>query len=150
LRRRGESKGFTGRFFTGFNNLFGRVTETYVRISRIFIRRSGITLILLLLFGLLAFAFGKKIPTSFLPDEDQGYFYVNLQLPNAAFFAANRRHLSENRIDTLSDRRRAVHHDRRCRIQLIERGTKLLGGFFFVTLDPPEKNGKSWLRAIKW
>ena len=25
-----------------------------------------------------------KLPSSFLPDEDQGYFYVNVQLPNAA------------------------------------------------------------------
>ena len=28
--------------------------------------------------------FGSRVPSSFLPDEDQGYFYVNIQLPNAA------------------------------------------------------------------
>src|SRR5205814_4833651 len=28
----------------------------------------------------------NKVPASFLPDEDQGYFYLNLQLPNAASF----------------------------------------------------------------
>src|ERR1700731_2636019 len=36
LRRRPESKGFMGRFFAGFNRLFGQATETYVRISKIF------------------------------------------------------------------------------------------------------------------
>jgi len=27
---------------------------------------------------------GKRVPSSFLPDEDQGYLYVSMQLPNAA------------------------------------------------------------------
>jgi HAE1 family hydrophobic/amphiphilic exporter-1 len=38
----------------------------------------------LLLFGVAAGFFSSRIPTSFLPDEDQGYAYVNVQLPNAA------------------------------------------------------------------
>src|SRR6202022_1218240 len=58
LRRRPESKRFTGRFFVGVAPPFGRAPETYGRSSKIFIRRSGVTLILLLLFGLLALVFG--------------------------------------------------------------------------------------------
>jgi len=49
-----------------------------------FARRTGVTLVLLMLFGAIALVFGQKLPSSFLPDEDQGFFYVNLQLPNAA------------------------------------------------------------------
>src|ERR1700676_1454557 len=60
LRPREANKGLLGKFFAGFNRLFGRATETYGRISSLFIRRSGVTLILLLLFGLLAFACGKR------------------------------------------------------------------------------------------
>jgi HAE1 family hydrophobic/amphiphilic exporter-1 len=48
------------------------------------IRKSAIALILLVVFGAAAGFFGSKIPSSFLPDEDQGYLYINLQLPNAA------------------------------------------------------------------
>src|ERR1700722_3493649 len=84
LRRRHQNKGPAGKFFAWFNHFFGRATEAYVRISTIFIRRSGITLLLLLLFGLLALVCGNNLPTSFLPDEDQGFFYVNMQLPNAS------------------------------------------------------------------
>jgi len=51
---------------------------------RILIRRSAIALILLVGFAAAAGFFGSKIPSSFLPDEDQGYLYINLQLPNAA------------------------------------------------------------------
>ncbi len=39
---------------------------------------------MLVIFGLAAGFFSSRLPTSFLPDEDQGYFYVNLQLPNAS------------------------------------------------------------------
>src|ERR1700736_3181496 len=84
LRPRAENRGLLGKFFGWFNDLFGRATEGYVRISEKFIRRTTITSILLLIFALVALLFWKKIPTSFLPDEDQGFFYVNLQLPNAA------------------------------------------------------------------
>src|SRR5262245_26803742 len=32
----------------------------------------------------LALFFGSRLPTSFVPEEDQGYFYMNVQLPEAA------------------------------------------------------------------
>src|SRR6266404_697474 len=34
--------------------------------------------------GVLAAFFGARLPSSFLPDEDQGYMYMNLQLPSAS------------------------------------------------------------------
>ncbi|MBV9673387.1 MAG: efflux RND transporter permease subunit, partial [Verrucomicrobia bacterium] len=46
--------------------------------------RTALWLVLLAGFGAGALFFGRQLPTSFLPDEDQGYFYINLQLPNAA------------------------------------------------------------------
>ena len=39
---------------------------------------------LLVAFGVMAGLFAKRVPSSFLPDEDQGYAFVNLQLPNGA------------------------------------------------------------------
>jgi HAE1 family hydrophobic/amphiphilic exporter-1 len=41
-------------------------------------------LVLLVICGAAGLFFGSRLPSSFLPDEDQGYLYVNLQLPNAA------------------------------------------------------------------
>ena len=34
--------------------------------------------------GLAGVFFGSRLPSSFLPDEDQGYAFINMQLPNAA------------------------------------------------------------------
>src|SRR3981189_1749799 len=84
LRPRPVRRGFLGKAFDWFNHLFGIATQNYVRVSSFFIRRAGLALIVLLGFSAAAFLLGKKVPTGFLPDEDQGFFYVNLQLPNAA------------------------------------------------------------------
>jgi HAE1 family hydrophobic/amphiphilic exporter-1 len=84
LRPRTANRGLLGGFFDRFNHLFGVATDGYVKVSAFFVRRAGLALIVLLGLSALAFVLGRKVPTGFLPDEDQGYFYVNLQLPKAA------------------------------------------------------------------
>src|SRR6202047_5007198 len=137
LRPRAENRGLLGKFFGWFNNLFGIATQNYVRVSSFFIRRAGLALIVLLGFSAAAFLLGKKVPTGFLPDEDQGFFYVNLQLPNAA---------SLQRTDEVCRKIEAVLADSPG-IQYVTTtiGSSLLSGvqstysgFFFVTLKPWE------------
>jgi HAE1 family hydrophobic/amphiphilic exporter-1 len=84
LKPKKKSRGLLGRFFTWFNRMFAGATNGYVRLSGALLRKSVIALVLLVVFGAAAGFFAKKVPSSFLPDEDQGYAYVNLQLPNAA------------------------------------------------------------------
>jgi hydrophobic/amphiphilic exporter-1 (mainly G- bacteria), HAE1 family len=84
LRPREKRGGLLRRFFDWFNRTFERATNGYVKVCALLIRKTAFTLIILALFGVGAFFFGKKVPSSFLPDEDQGYLYVNLQLPSAA------------------------------------------------------------------
>ncbi|PWU05080.1 MAG: hydrophobe/amphiphile efflux-1 family RND transporter [Terriglobia bacterium] len=84
LKPKTASRGLLRRFFDWFNRLFGRATDGYVRWSGVLIRKSAFALLLLVGFGVAAGFFSSKVPSSFLPDEDQGYLYVNLQLPNAA------------------------------------------------------------------
>jgi hydrophobic/amphiphilic exporter-1 (mainly G- bacteria), HAE1 family len=84
LRPKQESHGPLRKFFDGFNRIFERTTHGYVRLSGVLIRKSAVVLVLLAAFGLAGLFFGSRLPSSFLPDEDQGYFYINMQLPNAA------------------------------------------------------------------
>ncbi len=84
LRPKQEGHGLLRRFFTWFNGMFGRATNGYVRWSGGLIRKSGVALAMLVIFGLAAGLIGRRIPSSFLPDEDQGYIFLHLQLPNAA------------------------------------------------------------------
>jgi HAE1 family hydrophobic/amphiphilic exporter-1 len=141
LRRRKESRGLAGRFFAWFNHLFGRVTEGYVRISKKFVQRSGLTLILLLLFALLAVVFGAKIPASFLPDEDQGFFYINLQLPNAA--SLQRTDAVCRKMESILSQTAGVRYTTTVAgFSLLSGVQSSYGGFFFVTLNPWEDRKK--------
>jgi hydrophobic/amphiphilic exporter-1 (mainly G- bacteria), HAE1 family len=84
LRPKKESHGLLRRFFDWFNRVFERTTHGYVRLSGVLIRRSVLAMLALVAFGGAGYFFGTRVPSSFLPDEDQGYVYVNMQLPNAA------------------------------------------------------------------
>jgi HAE1 family hydrophobic/amphiphilic exporter-1 len=86
LKPRDKSKkmGLLGRGFAWFNRFFGRTTNSYVSTSNVLLHKSGFSMLLLLGVGALAFFFGSRLPTGFIPTEDQGYAFVALQLPDAA------------------------------------------------------------------
>jgi hydrophobic/amphiphilic exporter-1 (mainly G- bacteria), HAE1 family len=84
LRPRTQSRGLLRRFFDWFNSIFERATEGYVRWSAVLIQKTVVVVVLLVGFGLAGGFFANRVPSSFLPDEDQGYAYINLQLPNGA------------------------------------------------------------------
>ncbi len=77
----------TNRFWKMFNNSFDWLQTRYVGAVGIVIKRSAIfVIIFVLLIALLAGLF-KTIPSSFLPEEDQGYFITIVQLPDGASMA---------------------------------------------------------------
>ncbi len=84
LRPKKPSKGLLRRFFDWFNRVFGRATEGYVSLCGGLIRKSAVAVVMLVAFSVAAGFFGSRVPSSFLPDEDQGYLFVNMQLPNAS------------------------------------------------------------------
>src|ERR1700716_2344672 len=84
LRPKQQSHGPLRKFFDWFNRVFERATEAYVRLSGALIRKSVLALVVLAIFGIAGLVFAHFLPSSFLPDEDQGYVYINMQLPNAA------------------------------------------------------------------
>jgi len=84
LRPRQPSEGLLRRFFDWFNRVFRRATDTYVHWSGVLVQKTVVVVALLLVFGIAAGFFAQRLPTSFLPEEDQGYAYVSVQLPNGA------------------------------------------------------------------
>jgi HAE1 family hydrophobic/amphiphilic exporter-1 len=71
-------------FFRGFNLVYDRIEGLYARIVQRIVRHTGITM---LLFAIIAGFTGwwfMRLPTGFLPVEDQGYVIVGIQLPDAA------------------------------------------------------------------
>ena len=73
-----------GWFFKKFNSGMDKSTDAYMSMTNIIGRKikRGVVFILLMTVG--AGVFGGLVPGGFIPEEDMGYFYVNIQLPNAA------------------------------------------------------------------
>ena len=79
-----KKKGLLGRFFDSFNRGFDKTTESYSSTARVITGKFRRGIVYVVIAGIAAGIFGSLVPGGFLPEEDQGYFYVNIQLPNAA------------------------------------------------------------------
>jgi HAE1 family hydrophobic/amphiphilic exporter-1 len=135
LRRKAESHGALRRFFDWFNRVFGRATETYVSWCGALIRKSAIALLILVAFGVAAVFFSNRVPSSFLPDEDQGYFFVNLQLPNAA--SLQRTEEVAKKIEKVLSQTPGVKYTTSVvGFSLLSFVRTSYNAFFFVTLNP--------------
>ncbi len=84
LRPRRQAGGLLRKAFDAFNRGFGAATSGYVGVCRFLVRKSLVALLLLAGFLVLTGVLGKRIPGSFLPEEDQGYFFAQAILPDAA------------------------------------------------------------------
>jgi HAE1 family hydrophobic/amphiphilic exporter-1 len=84
LRKQKPYRGPLGWFFGIFNRAFDRATDGYTAFTRIVARKItvGVVCILVLVIGL-GFL-GKILPGGFMPEEDMGYLFANIQLPDAA------------------------------------------------------------------
>src|SRR5436309_4743096 len=135
LRPREMRGGVLRRFFDWFNRTFERATNGYVRICGALIRKTAVALIILVLFGAGAAFFSNKVPSSFLPDEDQGYFYVNLQLPSAA--SLERTYHVAQRIENILAHTPGVQSTTSVvGFSLLSFTRTSYNAFFFVTLKP--------------
>lgn len=72
------------RLFSAFNRGLDRVRDAYVTATRI-LSKHVLTSVITIIVMAGACVWGYSgLPKSFLPDEDQGYFFVNVQLPDGA------------------------------------------------------------------
>ncbi|MCI0523414.1 MAG: multidrug efflux RND transporter permease subunit [Bacteroidales bacterium] len=79
-----ERKGLLAKFFNGFNRLFEKVTGGYVGVAGYLSRKAiRVVIILVVVIGA-AGLLGGRLPGGFVPDEDQGYFIMNVNLPAAS------------------------------------------------------------------
>jgi HAE1 family hydrophobic/amphiphilic exporter-1 len=135
LRPKTESRGLLAKFFAWFNRVFGSGTEMYLRLSGGMIRKSVFALVVLAASGLAAAFFGSRVPSSFLPDEDQGYVYVNMDLPNAA--SLERTSAAARQVEEILANTPGVEYTTSVvGFSLLSFVRTTYNGFFFVTLKP--------------
>ncbi|MGC2231261.1 MAG: efflux RND transporter permease subunit, partial [Candidatus Acidiferrum sp.] len=150
LRPRKPSKGLLRRFFNGFNRGFKRATDGYISASGALIRKSVVAVLVLALFGVAAVFLGKKLPSGFLPDEDQGYVFVNLQLPLAA--SLQRTDQAARQVEAVLAKTPGVEYTTSViGFSLLSYVQTSYNAFFFVTLEPwtDRKEQAEQFQAIK-
>jgi HAE1 family hydrophobic/amphiphilic exporter-1 len=149
LRPKKANAGALRKFFDWFNHVFGRATDGYVSLSRTLIRKSGLAVAALLLFGVVAIFFGAKLPSGFLPDEDQGYVFINLQLPNSA--SLERTEQAAREIENILAKTPGVQYTTSVMgFSLLSYIQTSYNAFFFVTLKPwSERDPSQQLQVIK-
>jgi HAE1 family hydrophobic/amphiphilic exporter-1 len=143
LKPRQQSKGLLAQLFGRFNRAFERSTNAYIAASHFLIRKFVIGIAILAGFGLLAFVLGRSVPGSFLPNEDQGYFYLNLQLPDAA--SLQRTDAVCRKVETILARTPGIgYYTTIGGFSLVSYVSASYYGFYFVALKPwDERKGDS-------
>ncbi len=129
-----------GRFFDAFNRTFERASRGYVRVSRALIRRAIIGVAILAGFAVLAGGLGRALPTSFVPEEDYGYFLLNVQLPPAA--SLQRTDEVARKVEAILSKTPGIHaYNAIIGFSLLTRVTAPNNGFYFVGLNPWSERG---------
>ena len=146
LRPRKKTKGVLGRFFDWFNRSFEKITGHYVSWSHVLIRRAGIAMLLLLALSVVAGLMGKSLPKSFIPEEDQGYAFVQLQLPDAA--SLQRTDAVMRKMDDILAHTHGIQgYDAIAGFSLLSNTSASYTGFYFLQLDPWEERHSDELSA---
>lgn len=135
LRPKRKSRGPLQRFYDWFNRVFARTTHGYVYLSGVLIRKLVLSLVLLLGVTVVAFMLGKRLPSSFLPEEDQGYVYLNVQLPLAASLDRTDE-VCRKVEDILKNSPGIKYYTTVMGFSLLSGVQSTYNAFFFVTLKP--------------
>ena len=135
LRPRKKSKGPLAKFFDKFNYYFGKMTDGYVSWSHVLIRRWVLAMVLLLGIAIVGGLMGKSLPTSFIPEEDQGYAFLQIQLPDAA--SLQRTDAVMRKLDEMLAHTHGVKsYSGISGFSLLSNTSASYTGFYFLQLEP--------------
>jgi HAE1 family hydrophobic/amphiphilic exporter-1 len=146
LRPRKPSRGIVGGVFRGFNWTFEKLKNSYVGVSHGLIRKAVVGVLILAAFMGADLLVGKRLPTSFLPDEDYGFLFLSVQLPPAA---------SLERTDAVTRKVEAIlantpgveNYTTIDGFSLLTRVSTTNNAFFFVNLKPWSERTSAQLEA---
>jgi HAE1 family hydrophobic/amphiphilic exporter-1 len=134
-KKKEVKKSMLQRFFDSFNRFFDRFTGGYTGVAGIVAKKSVRSVFIIGIVLVFTGILGKAIPGGFVPEEDEGYYLINIQLPDAA---------SLNRSDEVAKKAEAILAE----FEEIEFSTMVLGyslltqsfstnnAFVFVSLKP--------------
>jgi len=135
LRPKGERRGIAGRLFDRFNRGFEKTTNGYIAVSHLMIRRWALALLSIGAVTVIALLVARRIPSTFLPQEDFGYAYAAMQLPNAA--SLQRSDAAARKVEAILKRLPGVQgYITVLGFNLLSQVQATYNVFFFITLKP--------------
>lgn len=142
LKPRKKARGPLGMFYGWFNRVFAKGTNGYVRGCAFGIRKLVISLLVIVIFAIGTGLVGGRVPGGFLPEEDQGYMYAGVQLPDAA--SLQRTEATLRQLEKVIMATPGVEY---CTAisgySMLSGVANTYSGFFFITLKPwHERKGK--------
>jgi HAE1 family hydrophobic/amphiphilic exporter-1 len=138
LKPRKAARGPLGKFYGWFNRVFGKGTNGYVKGCGFAIRKLAISILVLVAFTVGTGIIGGRVPGGFLPEEDQGYMYAGVQLPDAA--SLQRTEATMRELERIVMNTPGVEY---CTAisgySMLSGITNTYSGFFFITFKPWEE-----------
>jgi len=137
-----EQTGWLAKFFAGFNRIFNKVTGGYLNGANYFAKKSiRIVVLLAVVLGAVALL-GIKIPTGFIPEEDQGYVMVNITLPPAS--SMQRTDEISKKIDSfLAEEESVLSYTTVNGFNMLTSSYQPNNAFIFISLKPWEERSET-------
>ena len=134
-KKEGKARGPLRHFYDWFNRYFEKTRHLYLGVSLWFIRKAAWVLVALLAVAVAAVLLAKRLPTAFVPEEDQGYAFAQAQLPFAS--SLERTDAVAQKIqDLLKDIPGVEYYTTVEGFSLLSQVQATYNVFFFVTLKP--------------
>jgi len=141
-KKEGKARGPLRHFYDWFNRSFEKTRHLYLQVSLWFIRKAVWVLVALLLVGVAAVLLAERLPTAFVPEEDQGYAYALAQLPFAS--SLERTDAVAKEIENIIKKIPGVEYCTTVEgFSLLSQVQATYNVFFFVTLKPWGERSKA-------
>jgi hydrophobic/amphiphilic exporter-1 (mainly G- bacteria), HAE1 family len=141
-KKEGKARGPLWRFYDWFNRCFEKTRHLYLGVSLWFIRKAVGVLVALLIVALAAMELARRLPTAFVPEEDQGYAYAQAQLPFAS--SLERTDAVAKKIENIVTNIPGVEYYTTVEgFSLLSQVQATYNVFFFVTLKPWSQRTKA-------
>ena len=148
LKPAGGKKSPLDKFYKWFNKKFDRFTGSYLSFTGILVRKVSRSMIFIGIILVLTVLLFKGVPGGFVPEEDNGYFLINVQLPDAS--SLQRTDVVCKKIEDILAKTKGIdNYTTIAGYSLVSGVASSNNAFFFVSMKPWEERTETEERSFE-
>ncbi len=148
LKPAGGKKSPLDKFYKWFNKKFDRFTGSYLSFTGILVRKVSRSMIFIGIILVLTVLLFKGVPGGFVPEEDNGYFLINVQLPDAS--SLQRTDIVCKKIEDILAKTKGIdNYTTVAGFSLVSGVASSNNAFFFVSMKPWEERTETEERSFE-